>query len=153
MNATIRRIAVSSAATAALLGGAAATASATPEHEATVLAVARTDTQPGSADGIGRDLAPNGVGAPLQNPQQVPAGYNEQIQTQASGGAIGAGVVAILVLGIIVVVRVKNGQLKAGDAVLVTLFGIAVSGTVIGALGDQLTDSAISSLGSMLGGL
>ncbi|MFF3928232.1 hypothetical protein [Streptomyces hirsutus] len=155
MNATLRRIAVSTTATVALLGGATATADASPEHEATVLAVARTDTQPGSGDGIGRDLAPNGVGAPLQNPNvgQVPAGYPQQIQTQAGGAAIGGGVVAILVLGGWMIVRIRSKDIKVGDAVLVTLFGIAVSGTVIGALGDQLTDSAIASLGSMLGGL
>ncbi|WP_454131573.1 hypothetical protein, partial [Kitasatospora aureofaciens] len=79
MKATIRRIAVSTTATIALLGGAAATATAAPEHEATVLAIAKTDAEPG------RDFAPNGgVGAPLQNPgtNQMPAGYNEQIQTQ-----------------------------------------------------------------------
>ncbi|MPY47125.1 hypothetical protein [Streptomyces acidicola] len=157
MNATLRKIAVSGGAAVALLGGATATAvAASPEHEATVIAIARTDTGPGSADGITGDLTPNGgVGAPLQNPAngQVPAGYNQQIQTQASGGVIGAGVVAILVLGIIVVVRIKGRDVKVGDAVVLTLFGIAVSGTVIGALGDQLTDSAIGSIGSMLGGL
>jgi hypothetical protein len=152
MNATLRRIAVSGSAAVALLGGATATASAAaPEHEATVIAIARTDTQPGT-----NDLAPQGGVTELQNPvtgNQVPAGYNQQVQTQASSGAIGAGVVAILVLGIIVVVRVRGKDIKVGDAVVVTLFGIAVSGTVIGALGDQLTDSAIGSLGSMLGGL
>lgn len=153
MNATLRRIAVSTTATIALLGGGSATAAAAPEHEATVLAIAKTDTQPGSADGITRDLAPNGVGAPLQNPQQVPAGYNEQIQTQASGGAIGAGVVAILLLGTVVYFRFKGGHLKAGDAVVVTLLGIALAGTVVGAMGDQLTGSVITSLGGVLGGL
>lgn len=159
MNATIRRIAVSTTATIALLGGAAAAATAAaPEHEATVVAIAKTETPPGSADGITNGLTPDnsGMGSQLQNPvngQQVPAGYPQQIQTKASGGAIGAGVVAILLLGFIVVVRVKHRDIKPGDAVVVTLFGIAVSGTVIGALGDQLTDSAITSLGSMLGGL
>lgn len=154
MNATIRRIAVSTTATIALLGGAAATATAASEHEATVLAIAKTDTAPGSADGIGRDLAPNGsVGAPIQNPKQTPAGYNEQIQTQASGGAVAGGVVAILLLGTIVYFRFKGGHLKAGDAVVVTLLGIALAGTVVGAMGDQLTGSVISSLGGVLGGL
>jgi hypothetical protein len=157
MNVTLRRIAVSTTATVALLSGAAATASAAaPEHEATVIAIAKAETPPGGTDGITNGLTPDnsGMGAQLQNPVtgQVPAG-TQQIQTKAGGGAIGAGVVAILVLGIIVFVRVRGKDIKVGDAVVVTLFGIAVSGTVIGALGDQLTDSAVASLGSMLGGL
>lgn len=156
MNATIRRIAISGAAAVALLGGAGtATAAATEEHEATVLAIAKTDTQDPS--GITNGITPdNGSGAPIQNPVDglQPNGVNgQQIQTQASGGVIAGGVVAILVLGIIVVVRVRGKDVKVGDAVVLTLFGIAVSGTVIGGLGDQLTDSAIGALGGMLGGL
>ncbi|GHH87855.1 hypothetical protein [Streptomyces capitiformicae] len=159
MNATILRLAISGGATIALLAGANATASAaSPEHEATVIAIARTDTTPGGTDGITNGLTPDsgGSGAQLQNPVsgQQPMGVNgEQITTQASGGAIGAGVVAILLLGFIVVVRVKHRDIKPGDAVLVGLFGIALSGTVIGAMGDQFTESAIASLGNMLGGL
>lgn len=158
MNTTIRRIAVSGAATVALLGGAGtatATATAGEEHEATVLAIARTDTQD-PADITG-GLTPNGgQGAAIQNPAtgtQPNTGTPQQIQTQASGGAIAGGVVAILLLGFITVVRVKSRDIKVGDAVVVTLFGIAVSGTVIGGLGDQLTGSAISALGNVLGGL
>lgn len=158
MNATLRRLAVSGGATIALLAGANATATAaSPEHEATIIAIARTDTTPGGTDGITNGLTPDsGSGAQLQNPVsgQQPMGVNgEQITTQASGGAIGAGVVAILALGIIVFVRVKHRDIKPGDAVLVGLFGIALSGTVIGAMGDSLTESAIASLGNMLGGL
>jgi hypothetical protein len=157
MNPTIRRIAVSGSAAVALLSGAAATASATvtDEHQATVIAIAKTDVN--DPAGVTNGLTPdNGSGAQLQNPVNgtPPAGVTgEQIQTQASGGVVAGGVVAILVLGIIVVVRVRGKDVKVGDAVVLTLFGIAVSGTVVGALGDQLTDSAISSLGSMLGGL
>lgn len=153
MNATIRRIAVSGAAAVALAGGTTTAAAAGPEHEATVIAIAHTDATPAS---INNNLTPgNGSNAPLQNPvtQTVPANYTQQVQSQASGGAIGAGVVAILVLGIIVFVRVKHRDIKPGDAVLVGLFGIALSGTVIGAMGDQLTDSVVTSLGNVLGGL
>lgn len=157
MNATLRRIAVSTTATVALLGGAAATAdAATVEQEATVLAIARTDTEPGSADGITNGLTPDnsGTGAQLTNPQQqAPAGTQQQYQTQASGAAIGTGVVAILILGIVVFFRVKGGHLKVGDAVVVVLLGVALAGTVIGGLADQLTDSGVASLGGVLGGL
>lgn len=154
MNATLRRIAVSGSAAVALLGGAAATAAA-DDHHATVVVIAKADAAPDPNE-IGTGLIlDNGSGAVPQNPNQpsVNGSNPQQIQTQASGGAIGAGVVTILVLGIIVVVRVRGKDVKVGDAVVLTLFGIAVSGTVIGALGDQLTDSAIGSLGSMLGGL
>jgi hypothetical protein len=156
MNAILRRLAVSTTATVALFGGAAATAdAATAEHEATVIAIAKTDTAPGSADGIGRDLAPNGVGAPLQNPDtaQVPAGYPQQIQTQASGAAIGTGVVVILLLGTVVFFRVKGGHLKVGDAVVVTVLGVALAGTVIGGMADQIADSGVGALSGVLGGL
>lgn len=153
MNTTIRRIAVSGAAAVVLLGGA-ATAAASEEHEATVLAIARTDTQDPAdiTNGITRD---DGSGATIQNPlnQQTNTVNQQQIQTQASGGAIAGGVVAILVLGIIVIVRVRGKDVKVGDAVVLTLFGIAVSGTVVGAMGDQITDSAIASLGNVLSGL
>jgi hypothetical protein len=154
MNQTLRRIAVSGAAAVALVGGAATiTTAEAAEHQATVAAIAdvKTDTQPGITNG----LTPNGgVGAPLQNPtQQIPAGYNQQVTTQASGGAIGAGVVAILLLGTIVFFRVKNRHMKVGDAVVVTLLGIAISGTVIGGMGDQITESAVASLSNVLGGL
>lgn len=156
MNATLRRIAVSGAAAVALTGGAATAAvAATPEHAATVIAIARTDTtDPGD---ITNGLTPdNGTGAPLQNPITgvQPNGVNgQQIQTQASGAAIGTGVVAILLLGTIVFFRVKGGHMKVGDAVVVTLLGVALAGTVIGGLADQITDSGVASLGGVLTGL
>ena len=155
MNATIRRIAVSGAAAVALLGGAGtATAAVTEEHEATVLAIARTDTQD-PAD-ITNGLTPDGgQGAAIENP--VTGTQNgvapQQIQTQASGAAIGTGVVAILLFGTVVFFRVKGGHLKAGDAVVVLFLGVALAGTVIGGLADQLTDSGVASLGGVLSGL
>jgi hypothetical protein len=155
MNATIRRIAVSGAAAVALLGAAGtATAAVTDEHEATVVAIAHTDTQD-PAD-ITNGITPDGgQGAAIQNPVTgTRTGVApQQIQTQASGGAIAGGVVAILALGIVVFVRVKHHDIKVGDAILITLFGIALSGTVIGSMGDQFTESAIASIGSALGGL
>lgn len=125
---------------------------------AVTLASAKTDTG-GTGDGITNGLTPDnsGSGSALQNPysnqQQVPAGYGQQIQTQAGGATIGVGIVAILILGIVVFVKVKNSGLKAGDAVLATLFGIALSGTVIGGMGSDLTTSVVGSVGNMLAGL
>lgn len=127
---------------------------ATPEHVATVAAY-RTDTQDPAGITTG-NTADDGTSTQLQNPYntgQVPAGYNQQITTQASGGVIATGVVAILALSIIVFFKVKHGHIKALDAVLVGLLGIALSGTVIGGMGAQMTNSLLGSLGSMLGGL
>lgn len=155
MNPTLRRLVVSGGATIALLGGAAATAdAATPEHAATVIAIARTDTT--DPNGITNGLTPDGgQGAQLQNPVTgiQPAGTTQQIQTQASGAAIGTGVVAILLLGTVVFFRIKHGHMKVGDAVVVILLGVALAGTVIGGLADQITDSGVASLGGVLGGL
>lgn len=126
-------------------------------HYTAAVTLASVKTSTGSTGDITNGLTPDsGTGSALQNPfntGQVPAGYGQQIQTQASGGAIGVGIVVILVLGITVFVKVKHSGLKVGDAVLVTLFGIALSGTVIGALGNDLTKSVVGSVGGMLGGL
>ncbi|MFD5221397.1 hypothetical protein ACFWMH_27530 [Streptomyces tendae] len=125
------------------------------EKQIAVVAGFKADTEPGSSDGITNGLTPDsGTGSQLVNPQQqVPAGYNGQYQTQASGGAIATGVVAILVLGIIVFFKVKAGHIKAFDAVLVSLLGVSLAGTVVGSMGSDLTNSLVGSLGNMLGGL
>ncbi|MGW5173156.1 hypothetical protein ACWERY_02160 [Streptomyces sp. NPDC004082] len=129
----------------------------TPEQQSVVvLAAGSNDEDPA---GISNGLTPNGgQGAALQNPnQQLPAGqqagYNQQVTTQAGGGAIGVGIVSILLLAIIVLVKVKHSGLKAIDATIGVLFGIALSGTFIGTMGAQMTNSLVSSLGTMLGGL
>jgi hypothetical protein len=126
---------------------------ATEVHIGTVASFS-ADSVPGStANGLAPGGAGTAVQAPYSNQQQIPVGYNQQITTQAGGGAIGVGIVTILVLGIIVFYKVRHGGLRTGDAVLGGLFGIALSGTVIGAMGSQLTNSIVGSLGSMLGGL
>lgn len=121
---------------------------ATADHTATVAAYK------GGTTGLTPD---GGSGAQLQNPYntgQVPATYQQQISTQSSGGvALGAGIVAILVLGVIVFFKIKHGHLKVGDVVLVGLLGVALSGTVIGTMAHQITNSGVSSLGGVLGGL
>ena len=125
---------------------------ASPEqHSVIIQAAAKADATPS----IGTGLTPNGgQGAVIQNPySQTPTGYNQQVTTQASGAGVATGVVAILVLGIVVFFKVKHGHLKVGDAVLVGLFGIAISGTVIGGMGGSITNSLVGSLGSMLGNL
>ncbi|MFE9736120.1 hypothetical protein ACFYO9_37340 [Streptomyces sp. NPDC005863] len=127
---------------------------ASDEHTRTItLAAAGKEDDP--ADEIGSGLTPDGgQGAPIQNPNnQAPAGPNQQINTQAGGGTIAVSIVAILILGILVWVKVKHSGLKAIDATLGVLFGIALSGTIIGSMGSQMTNSLVGSLGTMLGGM
>ncbi len=123
---------------------------ATSEHVATVAAY-----KTGTGTTTGNTPASGGAGTVLQNPYNTPTqtGYNQQITTQSTGGAIGVGVVAILVLGIVVFFRVKHNHLKVGDAVVVMLLGVALSGTVLGAMATQITNSGVGSLGGVLGGL
>jgi hypothetical protein len=122
---------------------------ASVEHITTVASFA-ADEEPGTdVDG---GLSVNGQGKVVT--PQTTADYQQQMQTQAGGGtAIGVGVVAILILGIVVVFRVKHSHLKVGDAVVVALLGVALSGTVIGAMATQITNSGVGSLGGVLGGL
>jgi hypothetical protein len=85
-------------------------------------------------------------------PQQVPGYGPQQIQTQAGGGSLAVGVVVILLLGTIAFFRVKKDA-KVGDAVLFVFLGVALSGTIIGALATNLTGAGITSIGGVLGGL
>ncbi|NEA52397.1 hypothetical protein [Streptomyces sp. SID10815] len=122
---------------------------ATPEHVVTVAAQA-SSTDPG---GITTGVSPDS-GSPLVNPlNQQPASNQQQVVTQASGGAIGVGVAAILVLGIVVFFKIKHGHIKAMDATIVALLGISLAGTVVGTMGHQITTSLVGSLGGVLGGL
>jgi hypothetical protein len=127
---------------------------ASPEqHSVIVQAAAKSDTT--DPAGITTGLtADGGQGAAIQNPvtgQQT--GYNQQITTQAGGGVIGVGIVSILLLAIVVFVKVKHSGLKAIDATLGVLFGIALSGTFIGTMGSQMTNSLVGSMGNMLSSL
>lgn len=132
------------------LGNAAYRADASHYTAAVTLASTKTDT----TNGLTPD---NGSGSALQNPfntGQVPAGYGQQIQTQASGGAVlGTGIVALLLLGIIVFFKIKHGSIKVGDAILVAFLGVALSGTVLGVMAKSMTETGIGSLGGVLGGL
>ncbi|MCT9092878.1 hypothetical protein N4G70_28995 [Streptomyces sp. ASQP_92] len=125
------------------------------QHTVVVQAATKTDTDP-NLPGVGTGLTPNGgQGAAIQNPvSQTPAGLNQQVTTQASGGAVlGSGVVAMLLLGVIVFFKIKHNHIKVGDAILVSFLGVALSGTVIGAMATQMTNSGVGSLGGILGSL
>ena len=128
---------------------------ATEAHIATVAAF-KTDGQDPAGITTG-NTGDDGAGAQLQNPlntpRQTPAGYNQQITTQASGGVVAVGVVSILILGIIVFYKVKHGGLKAADAALGVVAGVAVGGTFLGPMISNMTNSLVGSLGSMLSSL
>ncbi|MFI5992467.1 hypothetical protein ACIBAC_11520 [Streptomyces sp. NPDC051362] len=136
----------------------AAAYNATPEQHTVILAAAKSDDDPaGISNGLTADggqgaaiTSPNSPQAPING---VQTGYNQQVTTQAGGGTIAVGIVAILILGIVVFFKVKHGHLKAADAVLVGLFGIALSGTFVGAMGSQVTNSLVGSLGGVLGSM
>jgi len=135
-----------------------ASRTATVKHHSAAAQLANYRADANDPAGVTNGITPdNGSGSALQNPLNTPGavqtGVNDQVVTQASGGTVAVGIVAILVLGIVVFVRVKGKDVKAGDAVILTLFGIAISGTVIGAMGNQMTTSLVSSLGGVLGGL
>ena len=131
---------------------------ATDNHVATVAAF-KTDTAttPPTATGdVGTGLTPDGgVGAQLQNPTNgTQTGYNQQqITTQAGGGTIAVGIVSILILAIIVFYKVKHGGLKAADAALGMVAGVAIGTTFLGPMILSMTNSLVGSLGSMLAGL
>ncbi|MFE5368162.1 hypothetical protein [Streptomyces mirabilis] len=129
---------------------------ASPEqHSVIVQAAANATPDPaGISNGLTAD---GGQGSAITNPNTpatgVQTGYNQQITTQSGGGYVAVGMVAILVLGVIVFFKVKHGHIKAFDAVLVSLLGISLAGTVVGTMGHQMTNSLFGSLGGVLGGL
>jgi hypothetical protein len=126
---------------------------ATPEHIATVAAY-KADTDPSSSPDVSTGIVPGGGAQvpPPANGQQT--GYNpQQVTTQAGGGVIAVGIVSILILGIIVWFKVKHGGLKAADAALGVVAGVAVGGTFLGPMISNMTNSLVGSIGSALSGL
>ncbi|NED75359.1 hypothetical protein G3I51_24150 [Streptomyces sp. SID9944] len=121
---------------------------ATPQHITTVAAHS-SSTDPGN---ITNGLTPDS-GSPLQNPVQTPGYGTQQVTTQSGGGALGVGIVTILIFSIVVFYKIKHGGFKVTDAVIGVLFGIALSGTVIGTMGSQMTNTFVSSVGNALSGL
>jgi hypothetical protein len=123
---------------------------ATSAHIATVAAF-KTDSSPG----VGTGLTPDGgAGAAITNPVTgTQTGYNQQVVTQSAGGTIAIGMVSIIILGIIVFYKVKHGGLRVADAVIGVVAGVAVSGTFLGPMISNMTNSLVGSIGSALSGL
>lgn len=117
------------------------------------LAAAPGETQPGGTAGIDNSLngpAPQGsIGNQIQQP-----GYNpQQVQTQASGAALGTGAVLALVLGIVLFFGIKNGKVSKGWAFTSMAMGIVLAGTFVGPLVTQLGGSGVSAFGNLFSGL
>jgi hypothetical protein len=158
----IRMLAVSGAALVAVLGtggpAAAATSTAydTEPHRSAVVQLAASEDDPATPGG-GND--PNGqqqqTNPQIQQPnpaQQVPT-QTDSVQTHAGGGAIAAGTVAVLLLGTICFFLVKKGGFKASHLALGICLGVLLAGTFIGPLVQQVTGSAVTSLGAVLSGM
>ncbi|WP_282084028.1 hypothetical protein [Streptomyces tendae] len=126
---------------------------ATTEQVA-VVAGFKADTEPGSSDGITNGLTPDsGTGAQLTNPQQqVPAGTQQQYQTQAGGGTIGVTVAVGVGLLIAVIVMLKRGSMKVVQAVACIALGVYLAPTFVGPLVQQLGGSAATGLGNVWSG-
>lgn len=155
----IRIAAVSAAAFVALLGAggpaAAATSTSygTTAQHAAVTQLAGADDDP-TTPGGGNNPAPLGNQQPAANQQQAPTPTQlDTVQTQSGGGAIAVGSVAILLLGTVAYFLVKRGGLKAAHLALGVAMGVLLAGTFIGPLVQQITGSAVTSFGTILGGL
>jgi hypothetical protein len=135
----------------------AAAYTATPEHTSTiVLAAAKTSgTDPaGISNGLTAD---GGQGSAITSPQNpatgVQTGYNQQVTTQAGGGAISITVAMGVGLLIVVVVMVRKGHVKFVQAAACVALGVYLAPTFFGPLVQQLGGSVGSSLGNVWSGL
>jgi hypothetical protein len=132
----------------------AAAYTASPEqHSVIIQAAAKSDTT--DPAGITTGLtADGGQGAAIQNPvtgQQT--GYNQQITTQAGGGAISVTVAMGVGLLIVVIVMVRKGHVKFVQAAACVALGVYLAPTFFGPLVQQLGGSVGSSLGNVWSGL
>jgi hypothetical protein len=127
---------------------------ASPEqHSVIIQAAAKSDTTDpaGITTGLTTD---GGQGAAIQNPvtgQQT--GYNQQITTQAGGGAISVTVAMGVGLLIVVIVMVRKGHVKFVQAAACVALGVYLAPTFFGPLVQQLGGSVGSSLGNVWSGL
>ncbi|WP_329390192.1 hypothetical protein [Streptomyces sp. NBC_01716] len=125
---------------------------ANDSHRAAVVTLADS---PG--DGVGSDLSsspqPGNGFDPRYNTPNPQYGTNpQQIQTQASGGAISVTVAIGVALLVIVIVMVKKGTVKALQAVACVALGVYLAPTFVGPLVQQLGGSAATSLGNVWAG-
>ncbi|MEU4051280.1 hypothetical protein AB0F09_19035 [Streptomyces olivaceus] len=126
---------------------------ATTEQISTVAGF-KTDTEPGSGDGITNGLTPDsGSGSQLVNPQQqTPAGTQQQYQTQAGGGAISLTVAVGIGLLIGVGLMIKRGSVRFIQAGACVALGVYLAPTFVGPLVQQLGGSIGAGLGNVWAG-
>jgi hypothetical protein len=127
--------------------------SATDEQHTAVVSLAAYKTDATDPAGITNGLTPdNGSGHALQNPLNsgtVPASTNQQIVTQAGGGAISITVAMGVGLLIVVIVMVKKGHVKFAQAAACVALGVYLAPTFVGPLVQQLGGSLGGSLGNV----
>ncbi|MFD7868477.1 hypothetical protein [Streptomyces sp. NPDC059783] len=87
----------------------------------------------------------NGIGTGL-NPQQ-------QVQTQAGAAGISTVAVAALALGIVLFFGIKHDKLPKGWFVVSVIFGVLLSGTLVGPMVSQLTGSSVTMFGNFWAGM
>jgi len=123
-------------------------------HYTAAVTLASAKTSIGSTGDITNGLTPDS-GSALQNPfntGQVPAGYGQQIQTQAGGGTISLTVAIGVALLAVVIVMVKKGHVKFAQAFACVALGVYLAPTFFGPLIQQLGGSAASGLGNVWAG-
>ncbi|MEU3528847.1 hypothetical protein AB0E62_34200 [Streptomyces sp. NPDC038707] len=123
---------------------------ATPDHVTAVSAVAyREDGSPNYTTGVAPDNGVTRLENPMNTPQQQPAGVNQQITTQAGGGAISVTVAIGIGLLIGVGYMIKRGSVKLAQAAACTALGVYLAPTFVGPLVQQLGGSVGTSLGNV----
>ncbi|MGW0577728.1 hypothetical protein ACWD25_17540 [Streptomyces sp. NPDC002920] len=130
---------------------------ATAEQQTAVVSLAAYQADATDPSGITNGITPdNGSGHALQNPLNTPGGtgavqtgVNDQIVTQAGGGAISITVAMGVGLLIVVIVMVRRGQVKFAQAAMCIALGVYLAPTFVGPLVQQLGGSLGGSLGNV----
>jgi apolipoprotein N-acyltransferase len=171
----VRSVALSGAALAAL-GIATPAVAAAAEHTSTVQSVqAATDTTVRLADGT-RTMTVRGLPtthyaasadhsdavitvaavqpsvAPAIDANVTPA-VDQVTPASVSGGTIGAGLVGLMLIGVVVFIGIKGRKVAPGWAITLVALGVLLDGTFVGPLIKQLTTSVVTAAASTLGNL
>jgi hypothetical protein len=170
----VRSVALSGAALAALGIATPAVAAAT-ERTATVASVQAADTTVHLADGT-RTMTVQGLPtthyvasadhsdavitvaavqpsvAPVVDANVTPA-VNNVTPANVSGGTIGAGLVGLMIIGVVVFIGIKGRKVAASWAITLVALGVLLDGTFVGPLIKQLTTSVVTAAASTLGNL
>jgi hypothetical protein len=152
--ATFRRAAAVVAVTGFLFLGGAATATATAADTVPPAVVVLADATPTPRPYA--DLQQQQGNDPSQQggTTRLPAYNNQQVTNQSAGaGALSAGAVVTLGLGIVIYFGVKNGKVGKSWITVGIFMGVTVGGTFVGPLVTQFSNSGVSAFGNLFAGL